>query len=291
MKKFILGLIVVFSGLQGFASSWETWAAYRGSSKFYQVAAAIEKNLSLSFSAGLEARFTDEKALKDPIYSIYVPLQWEGELVKAYVTPFYYFKNKSYQSDLQDASAWGVNGRLIMTLQEDSVEELYTHAYIGASFARQTGTLFLEDGTSSNQSYNQLAYTLGVHKNFFRSFSFEVAGNAYHYPSGITGVEGFSGVMDQQDLAASQSFDFSHELGKYNVNARLTRIWLERQASLYLGYRFAEFYSTEPEHSFVFGNTFSVVQAIRADVGYNHIQSIHNRHKRDILYARFVWSF
>ena len=291
MKKFILGFVVVLSGLNGFSSPWETSAAYRGSSKFYQVAAAIEKNLSLSFSAGLEARFTDEKALKVPIYSVYVPLKLENELLKAYVTPFYYFKNKSYQTGLQDASAWGVTGHLVMTLQEDSVEELYTHAYVGASFARQTGTLFFENGTSSNQSYNQLAYTLGIHKNFFRSFSFEVTGNAYHYPDGITGVASFYSIMDQQDLAPSQTFDFSHELGKYNVGARLTRIWMERQASLYLGYRFAEFYSAEPEHSVVVGNTFSLTQAIRADVGYNHIQSVHNRQKRDILYARLKWDF
>ncbi len=291
MKKFILGFVVVLSGLNGFSAPWEISAAYRGSSKFYQAAAAIETNLSLSFSTGIEARFTDEKALKDPIYSVYVPLQLENELLKAYVTPFYYFKNKSHQSEYQDASAWGVTGRLLMTLQEDSVEELYTHAYVGVSFARQTGTLFLDNGTASNQSYNQLAYTLGVHKNFFRSFSFEVTGNAYHYPDGITGVEGFRGIMDQQDLAPSQTFDFSHDLGKYNVGARLTRIWMERQASLYAGYRFAEFYSTEPEHSFVVGNTFSLTQAIRADVGYNHIQSVHSRHKRDILYAHLGWVF
>lgn len=291
MKKFILGFVVMLSGLNGFSSTWEMSAAYRGSSKFYQVAAAIEKNLSLSFSAGLEARFTDEKEVKDPIYSVYVPLQLESEMLKAYVTPFYYFKNKSYESGLQDASAWGVTGRLLMTLQEDSVEELYTHAYIGVSFARQTGTLFLDNGTSSNQSYNQLAYTLGVHKNFFRSFSFEVTGNIYHYPDGITGVEGFRGIMDQQDLAPSQTFDLSHELGKYNVGARLTRIWMERQASLYLGYRFAEFYSVEPEHSVVVGNTFSLTQTARADVGYNHVQSVHNNHKRDILYARLAWFF
>ena len=291
MKKIILTICTFFVALSGFGTTWEATTAYRGSSDFYQVAVSVQKQLSLDSFVGLEARFTDEKIWKDPVYSVYIPLRLESDLLKLRVTPFYYFKNKSHDADYQDASAYGVSGRLILTLQEDSVEELYTHAYIGVSFARQQGTLFLNNGTFSNQYYSQVAYTLGFHKNFFRSFSFEVFGNAFQYPNGITGVDGFRGILDQQDLTVSPTLDLSHQLGKYSLGARLTRIWVEKHSTLYLGYRFGEFYSTEPEHSFLLGNTFAISSVIQMDLAYNHLQTIHNRDKRDVFYAQLHFLF
>lgn len=292
MKKIILLVLLFVCALEGFSSTWEATAAYRGSSDFYQIALSARKQWSLSFFAGLEARFTDEEVFKDPIYSVYVPLDWESDLLKLQVRPFYYVKNKSHEAQYQDASAWGVTSRLVITLQQDGVDEKSAHAYLGASFARQTGTLFLDEGTFSNRSYNEMAYTLGLHKNFFNAFSFEVFGNAFQYPDGITGVAGFRGILDQRDLAESASLDLSHALGKYNVGLRLTRMWAqEPPASLYAGYRFGEFYSAEPEHSFLLGNTFMVTPNISADLAYNHLRTIHNHNKRDIFYARLHFLF
>jgi len=291
MKKITFVLGVLLSTISGFASGWEATVGYRGSSKFYQGAASIERQMGLSYFAGLEARYTDEDALKDPVYSVYLPLRLESNLWKLTLTPFYYFKNKSHDAALQDAYAYGISGRFIMTLQEDLTEDLYTHAYLGVSFARQKGTLFLENGDVSNQYYSQMAYTLGLHKNFFHSFSFEVFANAYQYPNGITGVESFRGILDQWDLVQSPSLDLSHELGKYHVGGQLTRLWVERRASLYLGYRFGEFYSTDPEHSFLLGNTFAVTNTIQADAAYNHLRTIHNERKRDVFYVKLKFSF
>lgn len=291
MKKIIWMILPFFCALSGVASTWDASVAYRGASKFYQISAAARKQWSLSFFTGLEARFTDEKAFKDPIYSVYVPLEWESEIIKISVQPFYYLKNDSHDAAYQDASALGVRGRVIMTLQQDSVEDMSSHAYIGASFVRQKGTLFMKDGAASNQDYDQVAYTLGLHKNFFDAFSFELFGNAFQYPDGITGVAGFRGILDQRDLAESPSLDLSHQLGKYNVGGRLTRMWTDRPATLYLGYRFGEFYAAEPEHSFLLGNTFSVAPSVQADLAYNHVRTIHNHDKRDVFYARLRFLF
>lgn len=291
MKKIILLVLVFFCALEGFSSTWEAAAAYRGSSKFYRVSLSARKQWSLSFFTGLEARFTDEKVFKDPIYSVFLPLDWESDLFKLQVRPFYYVKNKSHEADYQDASAWGVTSRLIMTLQQDSVDDLSTHAYVGVSFVNQDGTLFMESGDYHNQSYKEIAYTLGIHKNFFDAFGFELFGNGFQYPDGITGVAGFRGIVDQRDLAESPSLDLSNELGKYNVGARLTRMWADRPATLYIGYRFGEFYSAEPEHSFLLGNTFAITASIRADVAYNHLRTIHNHNKRDVFYARVHFTF
>lgn len=291
MKKIILLLLPFFCVPMGFSSGWEAGATYRGSSDFYQLSASIRKQLFLSISAGLEARFTDEKVFKDPIYSVYVPLEWENDVMKFLVRPFYYFENKSHEAGYQDASAFGVKTRLIITLQQDNVDDVSTHAYIGASFARQEGTLFTKGGTSSNQSYMQTVYTLGLHKNFFNVFSFELFGNGFQYPDGITGVAGFRGILDQGDLTDTPSLDLTHELGKYTIGARLTRMWTNRPATLYLGYRFGEFYSAEPEHSFLLGNTFAVANNIHADLAYNHLRTIHNHNKRDVFYVRLRFLF
>lgn len=291
MKKIILLVLLSFCTLEGFSSTWEAAAAYRGSNDFYQVAASLKKQWSLSFFTGVEARYTDEKIFKDPIYSVYLPFSLESELFKLQVSPFYYVKNKSHEEGYQDASAYGITGRLIMTMQQDSVDEMSSHAYIGASFTEQKGTLFLENGNVSNRSYKEAAYTLGLHKNFFNAFSFEVFGNVFQYPDGITGVAGFRGILDQRDLAHSPSLDLTHQLGKYNVGAQLTRIWTDRPATLYLGYRFGEFHTAEPDHSFLLGNTFAVTSGVKADIAYNHLRNTHNHNKRDIFYARLLFTF
>ena len=292
MKKIILLVVLFLCTLEGFSSTWEAAAAYRGSSEFYQASLSLRKQWSLLFFTGLEARFTDEKIFKDPIYSIYVPLEWESDIFKLHIRPFYYVKNKSHEEGYQDASAVGVTGHFIMTLQQDGVDDMSAHAYIGASFVRQKGTLFLDEGTYENRSYDEVAYTLGLHKNFFDAFGFEIFGNGFQYPDGITGVAGFRGILDQRDLAESPSLDLTHELGKYNVGARLTRLWTGvRPSSLYIGYRFAEFYSAEPEHSFLLGNTFFVTSNITADLAYNHLRTIHDHNKRDIFYARLRFLF
>ena len=289
MRKILITLSVCFIALGLSAQTWEASAQYRTSKNFNTGAAQLAKRLSLNTTLGLQAQYSKEKAFKDPIYSIYVPFEWEAELAQISVTPFYYFKNKMDPG--QHSYAYGVRSRLVMTLQEDTVNDLYSHAFLGVSFARQQGTLSLSDGTDVNQYYSQMAYTLGLHKNFFRSFSFEAAAHAFQYPDGISRVKSMRSILDQQDLAYTQSFDINHELAKYILSARLTRLWMDRRASFYIGYHFGEFYSAEEEHSFLIGDTFALTENIGAEVAYNHLRTIHNHNKRDILYVQIHVNF
>ena len=172
-----------------------------------------------------------------------------------------------------------------MMLEDDALNELYSHAFVGAAFARQQGILTYQDGRSGDQYYSQAAYTLGLHKNFFRAFSFEAIGTAFQYPDGITGIS-FQGMMDQQDLVSMQSFEIIHDLPKYTLAGRLTRLWADRHATLYLSYRFAEFYTADPDHSVILGNTFTLADWALCDIAYNHIRTAHNQNKRDIFYAQ-----
>ncbi len=275
----VLGLAQVFTN----AGEITGQAEYSGSNKFNQVKARASWQFGLNWSAGIEGKFADEDAFKDPIYAVKTPLSFDSDTFSFSLKPFYYFKNKS---DQKEFNAFGVSGRILLMLEDDSLNELYSHAFIGAAFARQQGTLTLDNGRVSDQYYSQAAYTLGLHKNFYRAFSFEAIGTAFQYPDGITGVKSFRGILDQQDLVSLQSFDIVHELPKYTVGGRITRLWADQQATLYLSYRFGEFYTADPEHSVVLGNTFTLTQWALCDLAYNHIRNVHNKNKRDIFYAQ-----
>ena len=292
MKKFILFFaFCIFSSAALQARTADVSAAYIGASHFDQVRAGLTMAPTLNLLAGVEAKMVNECAFEDPVYSVNVPIRLDFDLMKIELSPFYYFKNRSEDAQYQDASAYGISGRLIMALQDDEVNDLYTHAVIGVSYARQDGTVFYDNDSFSNKGYSQMAYTLELHKNFFRMFGFQASASLFQYPDGITGVQGVRGVMDQQELAFTQTFDVVHDLAKYTLGARLTRMWPDNNATLYVAYRYGEYYTADPEHSFIVGNSFAATRSISADIAYNHVRTIHNENKRDIFYARLVFSF
>ena len=206
-------------------------------------------------------------------------------------TFFYYFKNKSSLEGIQNASAFGLQTQLVLPLNEDTVDDLYTRAFIGASFARQKGTAFYDNNEVDNRYYSQFAYTLGLQQDLYRAFSFRLAGSVFQYPDGISKVDGFYGVMDQQELADLQTLDIVHQLPKYTAAARLTRLWADNGSSFYLGYRFGEYYTADSEHSVIVGNSFPITQQAKFGLAYNHVRSTHGKNKRDIWQARVSISF
>lgn len=289
MKKFLCSILLLGCFALPLSAGEFTGAAlYTGSSDFSQVNARLLWQYGLNWLAGVEAKYADEDAFKDPIYAVKLPIGFTSDAFSATVVPFYYFKNKSDNLDYQ---AFGVSGQLVMTLEDDSVNELYSHAYIGAAFARQQGTRLFDTGDVEHNYYSQTAYTAGLHKNFFRAFSFEAAGTAFQYPNGIKSVVGFRGILNQQDLVSLQSFDIVHDLPKYSAGTRLTWMWPDRHATFYVGYRFGEFYTADPEHSVVAGNTFALTNSVLCELAYNHLQNVHNKNKRDIFYAQLKFKF
>ena len=289
MRKILLFLALLgMSSLVVSAGEFTGVAEYTGSSDFNQVKARTLWQFALNWSVGLEGKWAKEDVFKDPVYEVKLPLLFETDLLSLHITPFYYFKNKS---DKKEYNAFGVSSKLIFMLEDDSLNELYSHAYMGAAFARQEGLLWEGSELPSHQYYSQAAYTLGLHKNFFRAFSFEVIGTAFQYPDGISGVDAWRGVLDQQDLVSLQSYDIVHELPKYTAGGRITRLWADRQATIYLGYRFGEFYTADPEHSVVLGNSFVLADRVQCDLAYNHVRTIHHKNKRDIFHAQMKFMF
>ena len=299
MKKYLFAVVLFFTALSTFAQNTQLGLSYTGASHLTQVKAFFEQALALNAKVGLSAKVADEEIFKRPVSALYVPVTIGGEFISLNVTPFYYFKNKiaPYISDTfgnqigQNSYAYGASATLSMTMQQDDLNDLYSNAYLGVSFARSQGVLFAEQKDPHHQYYSQVAFSAGLHRNFYRFLSFEFAGSAFEYPDGIKGVTGFYSVLDQQDLAYMQTFDIVHQLPKYTLSTRVTRLWTERLATIYLGYRFGEFYGADSQHSFMLGNTFAMTQTIQADLGYNHLRTIHNDNKRDIFYVRLSTRF
>ncbi len=290
MKKILcvatlLGACVVTT----YAGQLTGTAGYAGSSEFNQVKASALWNFAINWQAGLEGKYAKEDIFKDPVYAVKLPFSFNSDALSVTLSPFYYFKNKS--DTQRNYNAFGINGKLVLTLQDDAVNELYSHAYLAASFARQEGTRTYDSGKQTHNYFSQAAYTVGLHRNFYRTFSFEALGSAFQYPDGITGVTQVRGILDQQDMAYLQSYDIVHELPKYTVGARITRLWTDNRATIYASYRFGEFYTALPEHSIVVGNTFALRPSILCDFAYNHLQTTHNTNKRDIFYAQLKFIF
>ena len=298
MRKYFILFAGLFAALGAQASTVDVAASYIYSSDYNQARAGASIPLGTNMRIGAEGKYVADKlsvengGLKNPVYSLYLPLQLNLESAQLALTPFYYFKNKSDLPLFQDASAYGISAQVTMNLVKDEVEELYTQAYLEAAYARQKGTV-QEDKTDAwdNQYYDQAAFTLGLRQNFYNAFSFQAGATVYQYPDGISHVKNFRGILDQKDLGFAQSYDVSRALGKYVASARITRMWQENHSSLYAGYHYAEFYTADPQHSILVGNTFYLLRQVYVDMAYNHLQTSHSKNKRDVFFINLNIAF
>lgn len=286
----------MLSALLVHADNVDVATSFIYSSDYNQARAGVAIPIGLNIQVGLEGKYVEDKldadegGLKDPIYSIYLPIQVDLDTITFGLIPFYYFENKAYQPQKQEAVAYGLATHWTMNLVQDEVEERYTQAFIDLAFARQKA-MVQANNMWSHEYYDQLTYTLGLRQNLYNAFSFQVAATAYQYPDGISRVQNFRGILDQKDLSFTQSFDVNRALAKYVLSARFMRLWPEKRSSLYVGYHYTEFYTADPEHSALIGNTFYILSQAYVDIAYNHLQDTDGKNKRDIGYIRFNIAF
>lgn len=291
MKKITFLFVLCFAAAALQARTVDVSASYTGAKHFDQVQAGATVALSLTTFAGVEAKLANERAFKDPIYSLATPISLELEQIRFVLRPFYYFKNKSDQPALQDSSAFGVNALMRVTLEGDEVEDNYTYSFLGASFARQKGTVFYDTDPAANRYYSQAAFTLGLAKTLYNAFGFDLVGTLFQYPDRVSGVTALHGVMNQQELAQMQTLDIVHELPKYTLATRMSRIWTDNGSTAYISYRYGEYHTAKPEHSIMVGNSFTAFGRVSVDVAYNHVRDVHNDNRRDIGYVRISTYF
>ena len=289
-------LFLLFGFCAAHAEKLDVLTSYIYSSDFNQLRAGAALPISYYGSIGLEGKYVEDKSptenigFKQPVYSIYMPLQLNLETAHFDFAPFYYFENNSHVTPLRHATAYGLHAQLTMDLVQDEVEDNHTQAYLSAAYIRQRAAVET-DNQWHNRYYDQAAFTLGLRQNFYNAFVFQADATAFQYPDGISQVQNFYGMADQKDLAFTQSFDVNRSLGKYTLSARMTRLWTEHRSSLYLGYHYAEFYTADPQHSFLVGNTFYVTRNAYLDIAFNHLQATSHENKRDLLFANLNIAF
>lgn len=298
MRKLLLLLTAVFfSANAAQAKTVDARASYLWSSSKNQATASLLVAPTYNTQVGIAARYVKDMQdysfgrLKDPIYSVYVPMLLQFELLDLELTPFYYFKHNSENPAYQDAYAYGVTAALTMLMENDQVNDIYTRARMGASYARQQGTLFTKEAAPENTDYAQVAYFLQLSHSMFQAYRLEAMGAAFQYPDGITDVTAWRGVMNQQDLVALQTLDITRDLRKYALGGRFVRTWAESGSALYVGYSFTENYTADPDHSFIIGNSFPLVRNVFLDLAYNHIETTSHKNKRDIFYVGLGTNF
>lgn len=296
MRKFYTAIILCFCAFAAQAENLDVMASYIYSADYDQIRVGASVPVTYNASVGAEVKYvqdriaTEKGGLKDPVYSLYIPLQLNLETARFNLTPFYYFNNKSYLPQEKKSIAYGLSGQLAMDLLQDDVNDIYMQAYMQAAYVRQRANV-ITNTDWNNQYFDESAFTLGFRQNWYSAFAFNVAGTIYAYPDGISHVKAFYGMLDQKDLAFTQSYDVSRQLGKYALSARLTRMWAEKRSSLYIGYHYEEFYTTEPEHSALIGNSFYIIRNVYADIAYNHVETNGNKNKRDLFFVNINVTF
>lgn len=296
-KLFLLLTLVLLPAAAMQAKTLDARASYLWSSDKNQATAALSVAPTYNTQAGVVVRYVKDMQdytfgrLKDPIYSVYVPMLFQFELLDVELTPFYYFKHNAENPAYQDAYAYGATAALTMLMENDQVNDIYTRARLGASYARQQGTLFTKNAAPENTDYDQVAYFLQLSHNMFQAYRLEAMGAAFQYPDGITDVTAWRGVLNQQDLASLQTLDITRDLRKYALGGRFVRTWAESGSALYIGYSFTENYTADPDHSFIIGNSFPIVKNVFFDIAYNHIENTSHKNKRDIFYLGLAAAF
>lgn len=291
MKKitFLLCLLTVTS--VAFAQTVNLGLAYTGASHFDQAQVEATTALNLNLLIGLQAKMVNERAFKDPIFFTAIPVVLDFDFLRFTARPFYYFENKSDQDAYQNASAFGINTQLYLTMRNDEINDIYSHASINASFAREKGTVFFNNGSDENRYYSQAAYSLGLSHSLYNAFAIDLIGTVFQYPDGVTRVAGLRSILNQQDLSSLQTLDVVHELPKYTAGTRLTRMWSDSGSSLYVAYRYGEFHTAKPEHSILVGNSFYVAPRTSLNIAYNHVMTVHNKDRRDIWRIQIDYAF
>lgn len=291
---FALGLLA--PALQ--ADTVDAKVSYLWSNRINQGIASFTVKPSMLTEIGVAGRYVKDRndyaygRFKDPIYSVYLPMRLELELLDVELTPFYYFENDSAENaSYQKASGYGATFALTVLMEDDQVNDIYTHARVGAAYAKQDGTLFKNNAAGENTSYAQAAYFLHLRQSLFQAYRFDVMGAAFQYPDGIKDVNAFRGVMNQQDLVSLQTLDVTRDLRKYSVGGRFTRTWQDKPSALYFGYSFTENYTADPDHSFLLGNSFLIVKNVYVDMAYNHLETSGHKNKRDVFYVSANFSF
>ncbi|ACC97739.1 hypothetical protein Emin_0175 [Elusimicrobium minutum Pei191] len=273
MRKFILLILCVLAAAQ--------LQAAKISNSFYFNSDFIKNDLSFAapvtdrLSIGVDGSYLNHDIHNDDIYTFYIPASLSTDLMRIVFRPFFTPKTNELYS-------YGAMGHLLLTLNNNDNANLYTQALLSISYANQKADIE-KNNVIERDNYGQVAYSLGLRQNFYNAFLFGVTANLFQYVNGISNVTAIRSVMDQNSLVDLKTFDIIYDLPKYSIGAMFNRMFLDRNANVYVNYNFIEYYTADSDHSITVGNDFPIAKGWKADIAYNHIRATNHGSKRDIF--------
>ena len=265
MKKIFFALILFCSGI--WVNALEISEDFTYNNNFWKNGVSISQSINYAMNIGLDFDLTEHKDIKNHIYTFSLPIMLRGEEFGLSLRPFWIPDNAN------NASAFGSKLFLTFNINYDDIEQIYSRAFFAVGFAAQDAYLVKTDLSLQKDNFYQLAYDGGVVFDYFNTYFFEIGGNIFEYLSGISSVESFGGVLDQQNIASLDTLNYVLNLPKGSAGIKITWNSKESMSENSLSYRFIEFYDKDisAHHSLKFSSKIALNSNFFVGLAYNHI--------------------
>lgn len=284
MRKILLSLILTFIGISAFAL--EVAESFTYNNSFWQNSISATQQLNYFISLGANFDLTEHDDVDNHIYTFSLPFAVRTEGFGLIFTPFITPNNAN------GASAKGAKLSCTFGVKYDEVENTSSHAFLSVGFADQNAYVSRKGELPKKENYYQLAYEGGIVLDYFNAYLFEISGNIFEYPSGISSVEAFGGILDQQKIASLETLDYIFALPTGSAGLKVGWNSLESRSENILSYRFIEFYEKDMPayHSVKFQSSMLLTSRLNFIFAYNHI-FISSRKDKDIFKGIISFKF
>lgn len=284
MRKIFLTFVFIITGISAFALEVAEGFTYNNS--FWQNTISATQSLNYLMTIGFDFDLTEHDDVDNHIYTFSLPFAIRAEDFGLIFTPFIMPDNAN------GASAKGAKLSWTFGVKYDEVEQTSSHAFLSVGFADQNAYLQKKGQLPEKKNFYQLAYEGGLVLDYFNVYIFEISGNIFQYPSGISSVETFGGILDQQNIASLETFDYIYALPRGSAGLKIGWNSQESRSKNMLSYRFIEFYEKEISayHSVKFQTTMMLNHRLSLILGYNHI-FISSQKDKDIVKGVMSFKF
>lgn len=263
MKKLILIISLLIININLYA--FDVADSHIYNSRFWKNSLSVSTRPSYNLLVGASFDITKHDNFDHHIYAVRVPIAlrlWEADFL---LQPFF------YPNSSNDASAYGGKIQFGGMIKMDEVEQITTDMYISAAFASHKADVSRGGAVTQDDTFYQMAYELGVKYNFFKTYGFDISGNVFQYPSGITDVDGVAGVMNQQELADLGTLDYVLDLPKFSGGLKMLWNSPGNKATSFLSYRYIDFHKQSAIQSAMISTTVMVYSTLYVSLSYNHL--------------------
>ncbi len=263
MKKFILSFIFILAVSSAFCFTLSN--THTHNTNFWRNSSSLYFSPARHFYLGTEFDVTEHSNFKNHIYTVRLPfvINTDGFIFKA--IPF------AVPDNANGASAYG--GKILFStgIKVDEIEGTTAEGYLSAGIVSQKADVLKNGILTEKDTYIQAAYEAGVASTFFDVYAFNLSGNVYQFPSGISGVENVRGAFNQAELVDLGTIDYM--LGLPRASAGLKISWRsdESRSESFISYRYIDMHAANARHSLLVNTNVLLSSMASVNLAYNHI--------------------